>query len=104
MSRRERVKIMKLRRRLLKWLSRDEDDRVYTVIHNDTISSPNSPNRPSKDGLNFVLYPAVGGHILECRNYDRRTDTNNNTLYMIHDDEDFARQVAQAIMLEQMKL
>jgi len=99
MSRRERVKIMKLRRRLLKWLSKDDDDRVYTVV-NEIVGSP---NRPNADGLNFVLYPAVGGHILECRNYDRRTDTNNNTLYMIHEDEDFAQQVAKSIMLEMMK-
>ena len=101
MSRKERVKIMKLRRRLLKWLSRDEDEgRVYSVVSNDISASP---NRPSKDGLNFVLYPAVGGHILECRHYDRRTDTNNNTLYMIHEDQNFADQVAKAIMLEMMK-
>ena len=92
---------MKLRRRLLKWLSRSEEDsRVYSISSNDIIAGP---NRPSKDGLNFVLYPAVGGHILECRNYDRRTDANNSTLYMIHDDEDFAQQVAKSIMLEMMK-
>jgi hypothetical protein len=102
MSRRERVKIMKLRRWLLKWLSQTEDEgRVYSVVSNDIIAS--APNRPSKDGLNFVLYPAVGGHILECRHYDRRTDSNNNTLYMIHDDEDFSQQVAKSIMLEMMK-
>jgi|GEM_PF-4499513 len=29
---------------------------------------------------------------------------DEGTLYMIHEDEDFAKQVAQAIMLEQMKL
>ena len=90
---------MKLRRWILKWLSRTEEEgKIYSVIGNDVLS-----NRPSKEGLNFVLYPAVGGHILECRNYDRRTDSNNNTLYMIHDDEDFAQQVAQSIMLEMMK-
>jgi len=99
MSRRERVKIMKLRRRLLKWLSKDDDDnQVYLVSESVT-----APIRPSADGLNFVLYPAVGGHILECRHYDRRTDSNNNTLYMIHEDEDFAQQVAKSIMLEMMK-
>ena len=90
---------MKLRRWLLKWLSRSEDEgKVYSVVSNDIQST-----RPSKEGLNFVLYPAVGGHILECRVYDHKTDRNNNTLYMIHDDEDFAQQVAQSIMLEMMK-
>ena len=92
---------MKLRRWILKWLSRSEDEgKVYSVVPNEIVSGP---SRPSKDGLNFVLYPAVGGHILECRHYDRRTDSNNNTLYMIHEDQDFAQQVAKSIMLEMMK-
>ena len=90
---------MKLRHRLLKWLSKEEDNRIYPI----TAGAVPGPNRPAKDGLNFVLYPAVGGHILECRNYDRKTDSNNSTLYMIHEDEDFAQQVAQSIMLEMMK-
>jgi hypothetical protein len=54
--------------------------------------------------MNFCLYQAVGGHILESRTYNQKTDRTEGTLYMIHDDEDFARQVAHAIMLEQMKL
>jgi hypothetical protein len=91
---------MKLRRRLLKWLSKEEEDnRIYPVV----AGAVPGPSRPAQDGLNFVLYPAVGGHILECRNYDRKTDSNNSTLYMIHEDEDFAQQVAQSIMLEMMK-
>jgi hypothetical protein len=46
----------------------------------------------------------VGGHILESRVYNPKTDRSEGTLYMIHEDQDFARQVAQAIMLEQIKL
>jgi hypothetical protein len=93
---------MKLRRWILKWLSKhEENSRVYSVIPNDVITA--SPTRPGADGLNFVLYPAVGGHILECRNYDQKTDRNNSTLYMIHEDQNFADQVAKAIMLEMMK-
>ena len=43
-------------------------------------------------------------NIFEARKYNEKIDRHENTLYMIHDDEDFAKQVAQAIMLEQMKL
>ena len=102
MSRRERAKIMKLRRWILKWLSTTEDDSAkYGTIREIVSSAPRSS--PSREGLNFVLYSAVGGHVLECRNYDRRTDTNNSTLYMVHEDQDFAEQVAKSIMLEMMK-
>lgn len=59
---------------------------------------------PQLNGMNFVLYKAVGGHILECRAYNHKIDRTEGTLYMIREDEDFAKQVAQAIMMEQMKL
>jgi hypothetical protein len=102
MSRRERAKIMKLRRWILKWLSTTEDDSAkYGMIKETIHSAPR--NVPSREGLSFTLYPAVGGHVLECRNYDQKTDRNNSTLHMIHEDQNFADQVAKAIMLEMMK-
>jgi len=87
-----------LKRKLRNWLN-EEDIRLAqaSVVERDC-------DRPSQNGMNFCLYKAVGGHILESRIYNRRTDSNEGTLYMIHEDDDFARQVAHAIMLEQMKL
>jgi hypothetical protein len=87
-----------LKRKILDWLNNDEIqlERVE-VVERDRSS-------PAINGMNFTLYNAVGGHILECKNYNHKTDRHEGTLYMIHDDEDFAKQVAQAIMLEQMKL
>ncbi len=86
-----------LRRKLRSWLN-DEDIHLEraTVIERDR-------NAPAMNGMNFCLYNAVGGHILESRVYNQKTDRTEGTLYMIHEDQDFAKQVAQAIMLEQMK-
>ncbi len=87
-----------LRRKLRRWLN--EEDILLSrpeVVERDRSS-------PSQNGMNFCLYQAVGGHILESRTYNSKTDRHEGTLYMIHEDEDFAKQVAQAIMLEQMKL
>lgn len=60
-------------------------------------------NQLRANSMHFKLYNCVGGHILETSTYNSRTDDNEHTLYMIHEDEDFAKQIAQAIMLEQMK-
>ena len=51
----------------------------------------------------FRLYACVGGHVLETQVYNKREDETEHTLYMIKDDEDFAKQVSQSIMLEMMK-
>ena len=97
MSRRGEHAMNWLRRAVRNWLMQEEPEMLReTVVSNrDT---------PRQDGLNFSLYRAVGGHVLECRVYNAKTDRNEGTLYMIHETEDFAKQVAQAIMLEQMKL
>jgi len=55
------------------------------------------------NSMNFRLYNCVGGHVLETSVFNSRTDENEHTLYMIKEEDDFARQVAQAIMIEMMK-
>jgi len=87
-----------LKRKLRCWLNEEDIQMArLEVVERDR-------DRPSQNGMNFCLYNAVGGHILESRVYNQKTDRTDGTLYMIHEDEDFAKQVAQAIMLEQMKL
>lgn len=89
----------------MKWLKR----KLWDWIHSDDMElssakiSPVSTREVRQNGLSFTLYRAVGGHVFESRVYNPRTDNHEGTLYMIHDDEDFAKQVAQAIMLESMK-
>lgn len=55
-------------------------------------------------GMTFTLYKSVGGFVLETHRYDAKTDRRLNELYMIDEERDFAQQVAQAIMMESMKL
>jgi hypothetical protein len=88
-----------LKRKLRNWLNEEDEIKLSraTLVERDH-------DRPSQNGMNFCLYKAVGGHILESRAYNQKTDRTDGTLYMIHEDQDFAKQVAQAIMLEQMKL
>ena len=86
-----------LRRIIRNWLEQEEPEMIReTVVSNR--------DHLRHEGLNFALHRAVGGHIFESRKYNEKTDRHENTLYMIHEDQDFAKQVAQAIMLEQMKL
>lgn len=86
-----------LRRAVRNWLQQEEP----IMLKETVVSSRETVNQ---QGMNFSLYRAVGGHVLESRIYNQKIDRTEGTLYMIHEDEDFAKQVAQAIMLEQMKL
>lgn len=90
----------------MKWLKR----KLWNWIHGNDMELSSAKISPVRErdsvrqnGLSFTLYRAVGGHVFESRVYNPRTDNHEGTLYMIHDDQDFAKQVAQAIMLESMK-
>ena len=61
------------------------------------------PARLRASSMNFRLYACVGGHILETSVYNEKDDETDHTLYMIKDEDDFAKQVSQSIMLEMMK-
>ena len=61
------------------------------------------PARLRASSMNFRLYACVGGHILETSVYNEKEDETDHTLYMIKDEDDFAKQVSQSIMLEMMK-
>ena len=75
--------------------------RVHNILSSNSVVE-NRENLASQ-GMRFHLYTAVGGHILETHVYNSRDDNHTHTLYMIKEEEDFAKQVAQAIMLESMK-
>ena len=55
------------------------------------------------DGLNVRIHTAMGGRIVSFNRYDRKSDRNNNSVYVIPDDHDFERELGKLITLESMK-
>jgi hypothetical protein len=76
-----------------------------SIGHNsDTVRGGDSPRSLNAEGMTFTLYKSCGGFVLETHRYDSKADRRTNELYMIDEEKDFATQVAQAIMMESMKL
>lgn len=95
------------------WNTVDEDDSAKSdrdvklrrgiAINSRHSNYVDSGSNLDSQGMRFHLYKAVGGHVLETHVYNQREDQTEHTLYMIDDKEDFAKQVAQAILMEAMK-
>lgn len=58
---------------------------------------------PDMQGTTFILYPANGGHVLEVRKYDRKTDTSNVSLHIIKRDEDMGEAIGKIITYEALQ-
>lgn len=54
--------------------------------------------------LNFKVYSAVGGKVVEFKRYDRKSDRSDSTTYIITNDQDFGDRIAKIATMEQIKL
>jgi len=53
--------------------------------------------------LNFRVFSAVGGQVVEFRRYDRKTDRSDTSTYIIHNDNDFGEKISKIANLELLK-
>jgi hypothetical protein len=101
------------KRMVVKWVSEDwdnvrqEQDDCYPspkLSRGNTISTIGG--RASVDSepiLQFKIYAAVGGKIVEFSRYDRKLDRHDHNIYIIGKDEDFGTKIAKIAMLECLK-
>jgi hypothetical protein len=54
-------------------------------------------------GVTFNLYSANGGHVVELRNYDERTDRFKNSLHLIPHERDLGEAINHIITYEALK-
>jgi hypothetical protein len=54
--------------------------------------------------LNFKVYSAVGGKVVEFRRYDRKSDRSDTTTYIITNDQDFGDRISKIATMEKLKL
>jgi hypothetical protein len=53
--------------------------------------------------IQFTVYTANGGRVVETRRYDRKTDRSTNGLYVITSDQDFGREIDKIISMESLR-
>lgn len=90
------------------WLSRkcaDAQTKYDVNMPQVMATSMGSGNslRSYEDGMNFQIYPATGGFVLEYSKYDLKTDRTNRTLHIIPDDQDLGTSIAHVITIEMLR-
>jgi hypothetical protein len=91
-----------------KWFAKQckqawEDSR--NVIEADVPQKLVSTGRSiDSNGMNFTVYRANGGHVIETRQYDRKRDSNDHSLHIITDDKDLGEEIGKIITFERLKV
>lgn len=92
-----------LKKKLRKWVNdaRDYDeDGPMTLTASRDVEAQMCEAEPI---LNFRVFGAVGGQVIEFRRYDRKTDRSNTTTYIITKDQDFGEKISKIANLEMLK-
>ena len=99
------------KRIIVKWMredwenARDQSDDCYP---SPKLSRANSISNSGRDvnsdpTLQFKIYNAIGGKVVEFSRYDRKNDRSFHDIYIIGKDEDFGEKISKIAMLEVLK-
>ena len=90
-----------------RWLARRvenamNDRRGIVVRSAEPLATVDNADLNSR-GMIFHLYAAVGGTVIEVREYDSRLDRITNRLYIIPEGTDFNETLTQIVSMERIK-
>ncbi len=71
------------------------------TVGSGSMMNPSSSLRSR--GMNFTIYPANGGHVLEYHNYNKASDESTTSLHIIPADQDMGQTISHAITVEMLK-
>lgn len=89
-----------LRRKLKSFLQEDHEEQAKL---GSSVLVKESDSINSDPVLNFRVYSAVGGKVVEFSSYDRRTDRRNSTTYIITNEQDFGERISKIATMENLK-
>ena len=89
-----------LKRKLAKWVN---DYNNEPKPSRELVLSADSESVGSEPILNFKIFPAVGGRVVEFRYYDRKIDRSHTTTYIITNDQDFGERISKIATMEILK-
>jgi hypothetical protein len=81
----------------------DEQKIESTVAQIATVDSVHGGSLDTSPTLQFTVYNAIGGKVVEFRTYDKNRDRRSHQVYIIGKDEDFGEKIGKIATLEVLK-
>ena len=98
-----------IKRMIVKWVredwdnARQEQDCFPTPKLSRGMNTVSTRDVDSDPTLQFKIYTAIGGKVVEFSRYDRQKDRSFHDIYIIGKNEDFGEKIAKIAMLECLK-
>ena len=91
-----------LKLKLRDWVNSAQDE-CYPTSKMSSMNTVSTRDVGSDPTLQFKIYNAIGGKVVEFTRYDRQKDRAFHDIYIIGRDEDFGDKIAKIAMLETLK-
>lgn len=88
-----------IKRKLRNWLLDDGPEQPDMVVRSSDVEAISDADPI----LNFRVFSAVGGRVVEFRTYDRQKDRNFTQTYIITNEQDFGDRIAKIATMESLK-
>jgi len=97
------------KQKVISWV-REDWDKARNSNDNGLVEMNRSPGmaiskgrRLDQHGMNFTIYSANGGYVMEYTMYNPQTDERNNALHIITSDQDLGQGIAHIITFEMLR-
>lgn len=90
-------------KRLLSGSRDDQENDIRLAISPSRIERGEPQIDQPERAIQFTVYNANGGRVVETRRYDRQKDRSQTGLYVITSDQDFGHEIDKIITMEALK-
>lgn len=78
----------------------EKTNRIYAT---EPISSMAQSLSHRESGMNFTVYRANGGYVIQYNQYDKRSDRADSKLHIITDDKTLGEEIGKIISFESLR-
>lgn len=97
------MKQYRFRRWLRNWLTNFDSDQPVQEKINRTLSVRDSDDPDNEKSLNFRVWFANGGRVVQTNRYDRHKDRSSTAMYVITEDQEFGKEIDKIIIVEGLR-
>jgi hypothetical protein len=90
------------KKKVINWVKEDWN-KGQDIAVPSTIGTISKGRRLEQNGMNFTIYSANGGYVMEYSTYDQKTDRRDTALHIIPTDQDLGQGIAHVITFEMLR-
>jgi len=97
------MKQYRFRRWLRNWVTNFDSDQLEQATTSRPISVRESDEPDNEKSLQFRVWFANGGKVVQTNRYDRHKDRNFTSMYVITEEQDFGREIDKIVTMDSLR-